>query len=89
MKHDILSILKYETKIAPGGYFHLSTDWFQSDEEIKSIIIDQSNTYSKILSIYPKDFYLYLEQDAQCSYYRSNYPLKLKEHMDYYEVIWE
>lgn len=88
MKQSILSILKYETFISPGAYFHLKTDWFETDQEINTIIIDQDNMYSKLLSIYPNGFVMYLEQDAHGSLYRTNMPLALSPDNDYYSVIW-
>ncbi len=89
MGHSILTNLEYEIFIAPGAYFHLETDWFTTDQEIQSIIIDQDNVFSKILSLYPKNFVLYLEQTPEGSIYRTNYPLKLKEGTDSYCVDWE
>ncbi|AZP03343.1 hypothetical protein [Jeotgalibaca ciconiae] len=88
MAQSILSICNYETKIAPGAYFHLKTDWFESDQEIKTIIIDQDHVFSKLLSLYPKDFVMYLEQDQHGSLYRTNYPLFRREDNDYFEVDW-
>lgn len=88
MCHSVLSICSFETKITPGSYFHLKTDWFESDKEIKTIIIDQDNTYTKLLSIYPNDFYMYLEQNQDCSIYRTNHPLYLEANLDYYQVDW-
>lgn len=72
MVQAILTICKYETKISPGAYFHLKTDWFESDQEIQTIIINQSNIFSKLISIYPNDFVMYLEQDPSGSIYRTN-----------------
>lgn len=89
MVQAILTICKYETKVSPGAYFHLKTDWFESDQEIQTIIIDQSNVFSKLISIYPNDFVMYLEQDATGSIYRTNYPLFIRDGRDYYEVEWE
>lgn len=89
MGRSLLSILKYETRVTPGAYFHLRTDWFTIDEEIQTIIIDQSNVYSKLLSIYPKDFFMYLEQDPSGAIYRTNYPLYLPDGQDYYHVDWD
>lgn len=89
MDRRLLSVLKYETRVTIGAYFHLKTDWFSIDEEIKTIIIDQSNIYSKILSIYPKGFHMYLEQDADGALYRTNYPLYLADGADHYEVDWD
>lgn len=86
MTQSIISILKYETTISPGAYFHLKTDWFTSDNEIRTVIIDQTNVYSKILSLYPKDFVMYLEQDQNGSLYRTNYPIKLDEDTGFYTV---
>lgn len=88
MTQAIISILKYETFISPGAYFHLKTDWFESDQEINTIIIDQDNLYSKLLSIYPKNFFIYLEQDAKGSLYRTNLPIQFNESLGYYEIIW-
>lgn len=88
MPHSILTILKHEVVINPGAYFHLKTDWFESDQEIQSIVIDQDNYFSKILSIYPEGFVMYLEQTPEHSIYRTNYPLQLAESNDYYEVDW-
>ena len=88
MKRSLLSILKYETRVTPGSYFHLKTDWFSIDEEIETVIIDQSNVYSKLLSIYPKGFFMYLEQDPEGAVYRTNFPLYLPEGQDYYHVDW-
>lgn len=89
MTRRLLSLLQYETRIHAGAYFHLQTDWFAIDEEIQTIIIDQSNVYSKILSIYPKGFFMYLEQDADGAIYRTNYPLYLTEGADTYQVDWD
>lgn len=88
MARQLLSLLKYETRVHVGAYFHLQTDWFAIDEEIQTIIIDQSNAYSKILSIYPKNFFMYLEQDKEGAIYRTNYPLYLPEGSDTYQVDW-
>ena len=89
MGQSILTSLEYETKISPGAYFHLQTDWFTTDQEIQSIIIDQDNVFSKILSLYPQVFVLYLEQTPEGSIYRTNYPLYLKEGSDAYLVEWD
>lgn len=89
MPQSILTICSYETKIAPGAYFHLRTDWFESDEEIQTIIIDQDHVFSKLLSLYPKNFVMYLEQDPEGSIYRTNYPVFIREGNDYFEVNWE
>ena len=53
MNQSIITTLVYETKVSIGSYFHLVTDWFASDQEIKTVIIDQDHVYSKILSLYP------------------------------------
>lgn len=89
MGRKLLSILKYETWVTPGAYFHLKTDWFSIDEEIETIIIDQSNVFSKLLSVYPKGFYMYLEQNPSGALYRTNFPLYMPEGQDYYHVDWE
>lgn len=89
MGRSLLSILTYETRVTPGAYFHLKTDWFTIDEEIQTVIIDQSNVYSKILSIYPEGFFMYLEQDPSGAIYRTNYPLYLPDGQDYYHVDWD
>lgn len=89
MRRRLISSLKYETRITPGAYFHLQTDWFNIDEEIETIIIDQSNVYSKLLSIYPEGFFMYLEQSPEGTLYRTNYPLCLQENEDYYYVDWD
>lgn len=52
MNQSIITTLVYETKVSIGSYFHLVTDWFASDQEIKTVIIDQDHVYSKILSLY-------------------------------------
>ncbi|MCW6652169.1 hypothetical protein NHG25_06750 [Aerococcaceae bacterium NML191292] len=88
MSQEIISILSYETKVNAGAYFHLKTDWFESDQEIKTIIIDQDHVYSKLLSLYPRGFAMYLEQDAEGSIYRTNYPLYQIEGSDSYYVDW-
>ncbi|APZ48455.1 hypothetical protein BW721_01445 [Jeotgalibaca sp. PTS2502] len=89
MTQSILTICRYETTIAPGAYFHLKTDWFESDQEIKTIIIDQDHVFSKLLSLYPNEFVMYLEQDPNGSIYRTNFPLFIQEGNDYYEVDWQ
>ena len=86
MAQSIITSLVYETKIQIGSYFHLITDWFESDQEIKTIIIDQDNVYSKILSLYPNGFVMYLEQDQDGSIYRTNYPLIQAPGYDYFTV---
>ncbi|MGO4940466.1 hypothetical protein ACTQ45_10640 [Fundicoccus sp. Sow4_D5] len=88
MVQSILTICQYDTVISPGAYFHLKTDWFESDQEIQTVIIDQSHVFTKMLSIYPKNFVMYLEQDANGSLYRTNYPLLRQEGHDYFEVDW-
>lgn len=88
MVQAILTICQYDTFISPGAYFHLKTDWFESDQEIQTVIIDQSHVFTKMLSIYPKNFVMYLEQDANGSLYRTNYPLLRQEGHDYFEVDW-
>lgn len=88
MVQAILTICQYDTVISPGAYFHLKTDWFESDQEIQTVIIDQSHVFTKMLSIYPKNFVMYLEQDANGSLYRTNYPLLRQEGHDYFEVDW-
>ncbi len=89
MGRRLISTLQYETHVTPGAYFHLKTDWFNIDEEIETIIIDQSNVFSKLLSIYPKGFFMYLEQSPEGAIYRTNYPLYLREGEDYYYVDWD
>lgn len=86
MDRRLISTLKYETRVTPGSYFHLKTNWFSIDEEIETIIIDQSRVYSKILSIYPKGFFMYLEQDDKGCLYRTNFPLYMPENEDSYHV---
>lgn len=88
MVQTILTICRYETKVTSGAYFHLKSDWFESDQEIQTIIIDQDNVFTKMLSIYPKNFVMYLEQDYDGSIYRTNYPLFQRKDSDYYEVDW-
>lgn len=88
MVQAILTICQYDTVISPGAYFHLKTDWFESDQEIQTVIIDKSHVFTKMLSIYPKNFVMYLEQDANGSLYRTNYPLLRQEGHDYFEVDW-
>ena len=83
------SIHYYETKVSIGSYFHLVTDWFASDQEIKTVIIDQDHVYSKILSLYPNGFVMYLEQDQDGSIYRTNFPLIQAKDADYYTVQWD
>lgn len=89
MTQSIISILSYETKVHAGAYFHLKTDWFESDQEINTIIIDQDNVYSKLLSLYPRGFAMYLEQNQDGSIYRTNYPLYRNEAEDVYHVDWD
>ena len=89
MGRRLISSLKYETRVTPGAYFHLKTDWFNIDEEIETIIIDQSNVFSKILSIYPNGFFMYLEQSPEGALYRTNFPLYLQEDEDHYSVDWD
>lgn len=89
MQSNVLSILKYETFIAPGAYFHLYDEKFESDAEMKSIIIDQSNVFSKLVSIYPEGFIMYLEQTPKGSIYRTNYPITLDEKHGHYLVNWD
>ena len=43
MNQSIITTLVYETKVSIGSYFHLVTDWFASDQEIKTVIIDQDH----------------------------------------------
>lgn len=89
MVQSILTTLKYETEVAPGAYFRLATDWFDDHEEVTSIIIDQNNVFSKIISIYPNGFVMYLEQFPEGSLYRTNYPLYMNENKDFYHVDWD
>lgn len=89
MGRRLISSLQYETWVTPGAYFHLKTDWFTIDEEIETIIIDQSNVFSKLLSIYPKGFFMYLEQGPEGALYRTNYPLYLEEGEGHYYVDWD
>ena len=89
MNQSIITTLIYETKVSIGSYFHLVTDWFASDEEIKTVIIDQDHVYSKILSLYPNGFVMYLEQDQDGSIYRTNFPLIQAKDADYYTVQWD
>ena len=88
MTQSIITALSYETHVQIGSYFHLVTDWFQSDQEIQTIIIDQDHVYSKILSLYPNGFVMYLEQNQDGSLYRTNHPLSQPEGCDYFVVDW-
>lgn len=89
MARRLILSLNYETRVTPGACFHLKTDWFNIDEEIETIIIDQSNIFSKLLSIYPNGFFVYLEQSPEGAICRTNYPLNLKDGEDHYIVDWE
>lgn len=89
MQSNVLSILTHEVFVAPGAYFHLYDEKFESDAEMKSIIIDQSNVFSKLVSIYPEGFIMYLEQTPTGSIYRTNYPIELDEKHGYYVIKWD
>ena len=89
MSTSIITTLAYETYIQIGASFHLETDWFTTDQEIKAIIIDQDHVHSKILSLYPNGFVMFLEQNQDGSLYRTNYPLYLPENSSTYRVKWD
>ena len=62
MLDQSITILKYEYHIAPGSYFHVETPWVKDVSEIKTVIIDQDNVFTKMLSVYPNNFVMFLEQ---------------------------
>lgn len=58
--------LDFETRVTPGAYFHLRTDWFSIDEEIQTIIIDLDPEVSpNSWPIYPKGFSCILNKTIQ------------------------
>ena len=67
MLDQSITILKYEYHIAPGSYFHVETPWVKDVSEIKTVIIDQDNVFTKMLSIYPNNFVMFLEQFPEYS----------------------
>ena len=77
MLDQSITILKYEYHIAPGSYFHVETPWVKDVSEIKTVIIDQDNVFTKMLSVYPNNFVMFLEQFPDYSIYRTNFPLIL------------
>ena len=88
LDHSI-TILKYEYHIAPGSYFHVETPWVKDVSEIKTVIIDQDNVFTKMLSIYPNNFVMFLEQFPEYSIYRTNVPLELIPTSDSYRVCFD
>ena len=60
MLEQAITILKYEYHIAPGSYFHVETPWVKDISEIKTVIIDQDNVFTKMLSIYLNNFVMFL-----------------------------
>ena len=60
MLDQSITILKYEYHIAPGSYFHVETPWVKDVSEIKTVIIDQDNVFTKMLSVYPNNFVMFL-----------------------------
>ena len=53
------------------------------------MIIDQDNVFTKMLSIYPNNFVMFLEQFPDYSIYRTNFPLELIPESDTYRVCFE
>ncbi len=88
MNQSIITTLVYETKVSIGSYFHLVTDWFASDQEIKTVIIDQDHVYSKILSLYPNGFVMYWARPRRL-YLPNQFPLIQAKDADYYTVQWD
>lgn len=84
---DFITILKHEYHVAPGAYFNVDTPWVEDISEIKTIIIDQDHVFTKMVSIYPKGFVMFLEQFPDYSIYRTNFPLELMENSDSYRVL--
>lgn len=89
MLAESITLLKYEYHVSPGAYFNVETPWVKNIEEIKTIIIDQDNVFTKMLSIYPNNFVMFLEQFPEYSIYRTNYPLQLIENSDSYQVLFQ
>lgn len=89
MLDQSITILKYEYHIAPGSYFHVETPWVKDVSEIKTVIIDQDNVFTKMLSIYPNNFVMFLEQFPEYSIYRTNVPLELIPTGDSYRVCFD
>ena len=52
----------------------------------KTVIIDQDNVFTKMLSVYPNNFVMFLEQFPEYSIYRTNVPLELIPTSDSYRV---
>ena len=89
MLEQAITILKYEYHIALGSYFHVETPWVKDISEIKTVIIDQDNVFTKMLSIYPNNFVMFLEQFPDYSIYRTNFPLELIPESDTYRVCFD
>ncbi|MGY3724601.1 hypothetical protein SAMN05421767_10569 [Granulicatella balaenopterae] len=89
MLEDMITILKYEYHISPGQYFEVDTPWVKDISEVKTIIIDQDNVFTKMVNIYPGGFVMFLEQFPTHSIYRTNYPLELKENSDVYHIVFD
>lgn len=81
-----ITLLKYEYHVSPGAYFNVETPWVTDIHDIKTVIIDQDNVFTKMLSIYPNNFVMFLEQFPDYSIYRTNHPLELIEGSDSYRV---
>ena len=89
MLNDLITILKYEYTVHPGEYFNVDTYWVKSMSEVKTVIIDQDNVFTKMVSFYPKNFVIYLEQFPDQSSYRTNFPLKKIDNSDSHEVLFD
>ena len=89
MLSQIITTLTYEYRIHPGEYFNVDTPWVVDAMDIKTIIIDQDHVFTKMVSIYPNDFVMFLEQTPTESIYRTNRPLEHIENSDSYRVVFE
>lgn len=89
MLEEMITLLKYEYRIVPGEYFNVETPWVEDISEVKTIIIDQDHVFTKMVSIYPRNFVIFLEQFPESSIYRTNYPLEMIENSDSHRIIFD
>lgn len=89
MLNDPITLLKYEYRVHPGEYFNVDTYWVKSPAEVRTVIIDQDHVFTKMVSFYPKNFVIFLEQFPDQSIYRTNYPLRKIQNSDSHEVVFD
>ena len=77
------------TILRRGSYFHVETPWVRMLAKLKRSSLIKIMYFTKMLSIYPNNFVMFLEQFPEYSIYRTNVPLELIQTGDSYRVCFD